>query len=77
MRRVDSNVHLLPLRVVQVLADDDALVLGDEVGVEVQLAVLQLQAEVGVALTDGHQPVTDCCPEFHVKFVTFGSGNEK
>ena len=77
MRRVHSNVHLLPLRVVQVLADDDALVLGDEVGVKVQLAVLQLQAEVGVALTDGHQPVTDCGPEFHVQFVAFGSGNER
>ncbi len=62
VRRVDRDVDLLPLGVVKVLADDDALVLGDEVGVEVQAAVPELEAEVGVALTDGHQAVPDGRP---------------
>ena len=58
MGHVDGHVHLLPLGVVEVLPDHEALELGDEVGVQVQLPVAQLEAEVRVALADGHQPVT-------------------
>ena len=73
VRRVDGDVDLLPLGVVQVLADNDALVFGDQVGVEVEAAVLQLEAEVGVALTDGHKAVADRRSELHVELVTFRS----
>ena len=51
----------------EVVPDHEALELGDEVGVEVQLPVAQLQAEVGVALADGHQPVA-CANERNSDF---------
>jgi hypothetical protein len=66
VRRVDGDVDLLPLGVVEVLADDDALVLGDEVGVEIQAAVPELEAEVGVALPDGDQAVPNGRPDVKV-----------
>ena len=72
MRGVDSDVNLLPLGVVQVLADQDSFVLRDQVGVEIESAVSQLEAEVSVALTDGHEAVADRRAELHVKLVALG-----
>lgn len=72
VRRVDGDVGLLPPGVVQVLADDDALVLGDQVGVQVEPSVPELEAEVSVALPDGHQSVADGGLELHVELVTLG-----
>jgi hypothetical protein len=69
VRGVDGDVNLLPLRVVQVLADQDSFVLRDQVGVEIESAVSQLEAEVSVALADGHEPVADRRAELHVKLV--------
>ena len=71
--RVDGDVDLLPLGVVQVLSDDNAVEIGDKVGVEVEPAVAELEAEVGVALTDGHEAVADRRSELHVELVTFRS----
>ena len=69
MGDVDGDVDLLPVGVVEVVSDHEALELGDEVGVEVQLPVPQLEAEVGVALADGHEPVAEGGPELHVELV--------
>ena len=57
MGDVDCDVDLLPLCVVEVVPEHEALEGGDEVGVQVQLPVAQLEAEVRVALADGHQTV--------------------
>ena len=43
--------------------------LGDEVGVEVELSAAQLEAEVGVALPDGHEAVAQRRTELHVQLV--------
>jgi hypothetical protein len=69
VRGVDSDVNLLPLGVVQVFADQDSFVLRDQVGVEIESAVSQLEAEVSVALTDGHKTIADRRAELHVKLV--------
>ncbi len=69
MRGVDGDVNLLPLGVVQVFADQDSFVLRDQVGVEIESAVSQLEAEVSVTLPDGHEAVADRRAELHVKLV--------
>ncbi len=59
----------MPHRVVEILPYKDALVLADQVGVEVELAVVQLEAEVGVALADGHEAVAKRGPELHGELI--------
>ncbi len=38
---------------------------------QIQFAVSELKAEMGVALTDGHEPVAQRRPELHMQLVTF------
>lgn len=77
MRSVDCDVDLLPVGVVQLAPDDDALVLADQVGVEVELSVVQLKTEVGVALADRYQAVSKGGSELHVELVTLNPRERK
>ena len=63
VRAVHGHVDLDPVGVVQVLANDDALVLGNEIGMQIQLSLSQLKAEMGVALSDGDEAVAKCGPK--------------
>ncbi len=39
---IDSNINLLPLGIIQILADQDTLIFADEVRVKIQLSIFQL-----------------------------------
>ncbi len=73
MGRVDGDVDLLPGGVVKIFTNKDALEFADQVGMQVELSLTKLQAEVGVALANGHQPVADGRSELHVELITLKS----
>ena len=61
----------MPICVVEFVAQHDAVVLGDEVALQVELAVLHPEKKVGPAPPDGDQTVGQGRPEPEVEFVTF------
>jgi hypothetical protein len=63
----------MPFGVVEILPNYNAFILADQVGVQVELALGQLEAKVSVALSDGNESVTKSSSELHVKLVALDS----
>lgn len=69
--KVEPDTDGLPFGVVKVGAEEDAFPSVEQAGMQIQLSVEQLQAIVGLALSDSQQPTWKSGAEAEAQIVAF------